>query len=548
MLLEIPEEILKTVKSKAKSRVLQESNAWHSEKFEHFDLDPADLPLLAKQAEKLSATDDTARRLVRRLKQLGELGKGKKSRNLEILADEMKALVQALPNSWVFVENEDSKDTLDPYVVSEVEYNPAENRHGEYCPAYIQLNAKAMRRGDTESVSGRVCKPEKDIDAIGIFAAEGWLLETEELRKAYTNSCESYEKIRQGEGLQLVATGTGKTKITREDYYGWERIKSIRFDRDGIPGRVILDDKEEWGESKGSVSVRKSLGKRTRNNDNEDDESEALRLPDHPYVRVFDTRMHIHAVTHVDNVDRYLYDRSMFDRMILSEDIKELIDALVTSDKTGDDLMAGKGKGVVILSSGPPGTGKTLTAETYAERAKKPLYSVQCSQLGLTSEKLEKELATVLERAMRWGAILLLDEADVYIRARGDDINQNAVVGVFLRLLEYYTGVLFMTTNRETLVDDAILSRCVVHVRYKVPSREDAIRVWRLMFELFVKTPLSAKLEGELVTAFANVSPRTVKQLCRLAKTMSERLQRPIDFPLFQWVARFQDTEKEPVK
>src|SRR3546814_2642760 len=55
-----------------------------------------------------------------------------------------------------------------------------------------------------------------------------------------------------------------------------------------------------------------------------------------------------------------------------------------------------------------------------------------------------------------------LDEADVYIRCRDNDLEHNAIVAEFLRTLEYFNGLLFMTTNRINDVDDAILSRCKI--------------------------------------------------------------------------------------
>ena len=102
----------------------------------------------------------------------------------------------------------------------------------------------------------------------------------------------------------------------------------------------------------------------------------------------------------------------------------------------------------------------------------RPLYSVQCSQLGLEPADLERELLKIFTRAARWNAILLLDEADVYIHRRGSDIQQNAIVGVFLRVLEYYSGVMFLTTNRAELVDDAIASRCLARIDYQSVTLE----------------------------------------------------------------------------
>jgi len=86
---------------------------------------------------------------------------------------------------------------------------------------------------------------------------------------------------------------------------------------------------------------------------------------------------------------------------------------------------------------GPPGTGKTLTAEAIAELLKRPLYSVSVGELGTTVEKLEEKLREILEVAHLWNAVILLDEADIFLEKRSDnDIHRNAMVGIFLRLLE----------------------------------------------------------------------------------------------------------------
>lgn len=40
-----------------------------------------------------------------------------------------------------------------------------------------------------------------------------------------------------------------------------------------------------------------------------------------------------------------------------------------------------------------------------------------------------------------------------------DDYGRNATVSVFLRMLEYYKGILFLTTNRIGTFDEAFKSR-----------------------------------------------------------------------------------------
>jgi len=76
---------------------------------------------------------------------------------------------------------------------------------------------------------------------------------------------------------------------------------------------------------------------------------------------------------------------------------------------------------------------------------------VHSGQLGLNVAAMEGALKDALMRAQRWGAVMLIDEADVYIKRRDDDITMNAVVGVFLRVLEYFNGLLFLTTTASTI-------------------------------------------------------------------------------------------------
>lgn len=194
-------------------------------------------------------------------------------------------------------------------------------------------------------------------------------------------------------------------------------------------------------------------------------------------------------------------------------------------------------------------THNTLTAEVYSEAARRPLYMVQCSQLGTDDEKLEKHLSEVLARATRWRAILLIDEADVYIHERGADIRQNAIVGVFLRLLEYYKGILFLTTNRETVVDDAIVSRVTAHVRYDIPADDDSRRkLWTVLCKQYGVEPTTAFL-SEAMRDFPKVSGRDIRQLIRLARIMADHEKKPVSMAMLRRVAKFHDfTELEDEK
>ena len=159
------------------------------------------------------------------------------------------------------------------------------------------------------------------------------------------------------------------------------------------------------------------------------------------------------------------WNEGAYDSLVLPENHKSIVKSLVTSHKFSaakniDDVISGKGKGLVAVLHGPPGTGKTLTAEGIAELLKCPLYMVSAGELGTDPRVLERSLTDILDIAHAWGAVLLLDEADVFLEKRSiHDIHRNALVSIFLRLLEYFQGILFLTTNRVETFDDAFQSR-----------------------------------------------------------------------------------------
>lgn len=113
-----------------------------------------------------------------------------------------------------------------------------------------------------------------------------------------------------------------------------------------------------------------------------------------------------------------------------------------------DNIVSGKGRGLIGLLAGRPGCGKTLTAEAVAEVTHRPLYTISDGELGTFSTDVDQKLSQILELAQTENAVLLLDEAEVFLHQRDStDIHRNALVSIFLRQLEYYQGILTLTTN-----------------------------------------------------------------------------------------------------
>lgn len=188
---------------------------------------------------------------------------------------------------------------------------------------------------------------------------------------------------------------------------------------------------------------------------NEDDlglfKRDTRKTPTGKYLALLPTRFFAYVVLQrrflqlntrfVRSADLEANDKA-FEKLEISRDYKRLILALVKShfDKIEtekqtnteietQDLIRGKGKGVVILLHGVPGVGKTATAEAVALKWKKPLFPITCGDLGYTADTLEKSLNEIFRLAHHWGCILLLDEADVFITQRErHDLKRNALV------------------------------------------------------------------------------------------------------------------------
>ena len=124
-------------------------------------------------------------------------------------------------------------------------------------------------------------------------------------------------------------------------------------------------------------------------------------------------------------------------------------------------------------------TKQTLTAESVAEIAEKPLYRVTCGDIGTDPDSVEKYLNTVLLLGKTWDCVVLLDEADVFLEQRTlTDLQRNALVSVFLRVLEYYDGILVLTSNRVGTFDEAFKSRIQLALHYEGLNEEQRRKIW----------------------------------------------------------------------
>ncbi|KAJ0420213.1 hypothetical protein BJY00DRAFT_301637 [Aspergillus carlsbadensis] len=238
---------------------------------------------------------------------------------------------------------------------------------------------------------------------------------------------------------------------------------------------------------------------------------------------------------------------STFDQLVLDPNHKRVLQSLVAQhyrDKQSAssaseqvDIVRGKGKGLIILLHGAPGVGKTTTAEGVAELFGKPLFQITCGDLGTTAQEVEDALETNFALASRWGCILLLDEADVFLSKRTPhDFIRNGLVSVFLRVLEYYAGILFLTTNRIGDFDEAFTSRIHISLHYPQLTLQATREIFelniRLMQQRFAKKERPLQVDDTEILQYAGQywnqhktmrwNGRQIRNACQTALALAE--------------------------
>jgi len=479
------------------------------------------------------------------------------ARNTRQMAALLKSYLEKVPGHRVFRKDNEQWEC---YYVNDIIYIPKKiERWGGVTPAHVIINLYYMTMNGIERADVRAWEKEcRGLTPSQLLGKVNVYPETKDLRETYLIEQAKYKEVAEKIGLQVVAWGLSEEGLVDDDdddekNFWWRRETVTPFlGPQDDPAKCVIDVINEKNigktlkESKYKVSTEFWATKSVVQVDSDEAEDEdfdienhlsdsdgpvktkdieEIEVPIHPYVPLFCLTKHIRVMHHVMKLEVYKYDTTIAEKLILDDNLKALISVLIEHQGQGfQDIIGGKGSGAVVLLCGKPGTGKTLTAEVYAESEQRALYSVQCSQLGLEPDTIEETLLKCFARAKRWNAVMLLDEADVYIHKRGDSLTQNAIVGVFLRILEYQSAVMFMTTNRPDDVDDAVASRCIAKLVYKYPDESEQEKIWGVLAELS-NAKITSKAIGEIVKKNPGLSGRDVKNLLKLAMLTTQGKQ-----------------------
>lgn len=268
-----------------------------------------------------------------------------------------------------------------------------------------------------------------------------------------------------------------------------------------------------------------------------------------PFVFGFSFRCKQWGLMDIEHISDIMWRDDALDKLVMDQQDKQIISNLVEHNEGSfSDIIENKGGGCIFLLHGPPGQGKTLTAEALAEHLHRPLYSVSVGELGVDPQSLENTLRNILDLVTQWNAVLLMDEADIFLEQRDEkDILRNAMVGVFLRLLEYHQGVLFLTTNRVKNIDHAFYSRVSLAIHFDEADHDKRAQIWA---NLLTAAGIES-LQSEDISSLAQapINGRQIKNIIRqcqiLAKASNITVDRNLLLSITERVQAFEKRQNQ---
>lgn len=336
---------------------------------------------------------------------------------------------------------------------------------------------------------------------------------TEAIKHALTERGRIYQRIALGAHYQQFS---GQMEVSK--WYRWTLMRAS--------GRCMIDI-ATYNQFKESMRYRTESEDRSISRLAEDQ----LWMTD-PFVYGFSFVTKQWGRFPVAQVSDIQFRSDAYDQLVLDPQKKNMVRALVEDRSSGfSDIIEGKGGGCIFLLHGEPGVGKTLTAEAVSELLQRPLYSVSVGELGTDTTSLENNLRQILDVAQIWNAVILIDEADIFLEKRGHDVVRNALTSIFLRLTEYHQGVMFLTTNRVQTFDPAFYSRISIALRYDNLSSSARSQIWQNLLLAAGISGIDCDQLGEI-----NINGRQIKNAIRLAQGIAKSENQPVGLNHLQQV------------
>lgn len=195
------------------------------------------------------------------------------------------------------------------------------------------------------------------------------------------------------------------------------------------------------------------------------------------------------------------------------------INASVDSIRLRDALK--RHRSVKMCFYGPPGTGKTAFAHYLAEQADRPVLVKSASDLlDKYVGETEARIARMFEQAYDENAVLILDEADSFLRDRREAAHSWEVTRVneLLVQMERFKGTFICTTNLMERLDAASLRRFSfkVHFNYLTPQQRIDLLIQEFR-EMLPRKQLNRAAATKALDLLDNLTPGDIAVVKRQA-------------------------------
>jgi SpoVK/Ycf46/Vps4 family AAA+-type ATPase len=183
--------------------------------------------------------------------------------------------------------------------------------------------------------------------------------------------------------------------------------------------------------------------------------------------------------------------------------------------------------GYKCLFYGPPGTGKTLAASLIGKHLGQEVYRIDLSMIvSKYIGETEKNLSKVFDRAANKDWILFFDEADALFGKRTEvsdshDRYANQEVSFLLQKLEEHPGLVILSSNFKSNIDEAFTRRFQAMIAFSMPREKERETIWNKAFS--AKSELAPDVDIQKISEDYELSGGSIVSAIRYASLMALR-------------------------
>lgn len=158
----------------------------------------------------------------------------------------------------------------------------------------------------------------------------------------------------------------------------------------------------------------------------------------------------------------------------------QLMSEETSESKTPETI---KNAPLLVMFSGKPGTGKTAMVKAIAELHKRPLISLEAPRSDMTPEDIRTNFARLLENAVAWKAIILLDNAFYMMGKTKKEpfFDQISIATDHSIALRRFRGIVFLTKRDDEQLIQAITQQIQLHIAFEPFTNKKRKKLWQLL-------------------------------------------------------------------